>query len=364
MGKLTNEEFLNNLKERGIKDRPLEEYKGFREPILFQCHKNEKHVYKKAPVDMYHHPDYCPYCNNRKVFVGETDMWTTRPELAQMLCNPDDGYEYFATGSQYVDWICPNCGDIINRQINQVRMFGLSCKNCGDGMSFSEKFLYNMFKQLGCDFVYNKSTEWSENRMYDFYIPSMSLICEANGIQHYGHSFNMLHDRARTYEEEKENDEYKAELAKLHGIEHYIQLDCRYSTLDYIKNSILDSELSTLFDLSMIDWNECFCFTMTSTTMMCCDLWNSGMKCTQNIAEELSLHISSVIAKLKTCAEAGLCDYRPNYEKCKSVMCEETGKIYVKINDVKEDGYGNPSNVSCCCRGLRKTAYGMHWHYV
>ena len=363
MGKLTNEEFLDNLKERGIKDRPLEEYKGFREPILFQCHKNEKHVYKKAPVDMYHHPDYCPYCNNRKVFVGETDMWTTHPELAQMLLNPEDGYKYFATGSQYVDWICPNCGDIINAQINQVRMFGLSCKNCGDGMSFSEKFLYNMFKQLGYDFVYNKSTEWSENRMYDFYIPSMSLICEANGIQHYGRSFNMLHDRARTYEEEMENDKHKEKLAKSHGIKHYIQLDCRYSTLDYVKNSILDSELSTLFDLSMIDWNECFCSTMISTTTMCCDLWNSGMRSTQDIANELSLNICSVITKLKACAEAGLCDYEPHCEKYKSVMCEETGKIYIKTKDVEKDGY-NPNNVSRCCRGLRQTTGGMHWHYV
>lgn len=75
------------------------------------------------------------------------------------------------------------------------------------------------------------------------------------------------------------------------------------------------------------------------------------------------MHISSVIAKLKTCAEAGLCDYRPHYEKCKSVMCEETGKIYTKTKDVEKDGY-NPVNVSRCCRGLRKTAYGMHWHYV
>ena len=290
-------------------------------------------------------------------------MWTTRQELAQMLLNPEDGYKYFATGSQCVDWVCPNCGDIINAQINQVGMFGLSCKNCGDGMSFSEKFLYNMFKQLGCDFVYNKSTEWSENRMYDFYIPSMSLLCEANGIQHYGRSFCMLHDRARIYEEETENDRYKEDLAMTNGSKHYVKLDCRYSTLDYIKNSILDSELSTLFDLSLVDWNECFCFTMTSTTTMCCDLWNGGMKDTQAIADELSLHISSVIAKLKTCAEAGLCDYRPAYEKCKSVMCEETGKIYIKTKDAKNDGY-NPSNVSRCCRGIRETTGGMHWHYV
>lgn len=361
--KLTNEEFLDNLKKRNIKDKPLEEYKDFREPILFQCHKNEKHVYKKSPADMYKHPDYCPYCNNRKVFVGETDMWTTHPELADMLLNPDDGYKYFATGSQYVDWVCPNCGDIVNAQINQVKMFGLSCKNCGDGMSFSEKFLYNMFKQLGCYFVYNKSMEWSDRKVYDFYIPSMDLIVETHGIQHYMRSFKDVSNKARTLVEEQENDVYKETIAREHGVKHYIQLDCRYSTLDYIKNSILDSELNTLFDLSLIDWDACFRFTMVTTTTLCCNLWNSGMKSTQEIADALSLNICSVITKLTQCADAGLCDYRPHYEKCKPVMCEETNKIYLKIRDVEKDGYSS-SNVSRCCRGIGRTAHGMHWHYI
>lgn len=363
MAMLTNEEFLENLKKYGIEDIPLEEYKGKDKRILFQCHNNPNHLFYAAPYVIYKSKAPCPYCAHREVFVGETDMWTTNPEMAMMLNNPDDGYKYFAGGSQEVDWICPNCGCIVAQRINQVRMFGLSCKNCSDGMSFAEKFLYSMFKQFECDFVYNKSTEWSDGKLYDFYIPSMNLIVEAHGIQHYEESFRLFSRKSRSVKEEHDNDIYKEYLALEHGIENYIQLDCRYSTLDYIKNSILDSKLNILFDLSVVDWEECLRFTMVSTTTMCCNLWNSGMKNTNKIADKLSLNIVSVIAKLKQCADAGMCDYKPNYEKCKSVMCNETKKIYTKLRDVEKDGY-NPTNVSRCCRGLRKTAGGLHWHYI
>lgn len=87
------------------------------------------------------------------------------------------------------------------------------------------------------------------------------------------------------------------------------------------------------------------------------------MKSTQEIADALSLNICSVITKLTQCADAGLCDYRPHYEKCKPVMCEETNKVYLKIRDVEKDGYSS-TNVSRCCRGIGRTAHGMHWHYI
>ena len=362
--KLTNEEFLENLKKYGVKDIPLEEYKGKEKHILFQCHNNPNHKFYAAPYVMYKNRPHCPYCDRREVFVGETDMWTTDPDLAKMLLNPDDGYKYFSTGSQCVDWVCPNCGNIINKQINQVRTFGLSCDMCGDGMSFSEKFIYCMLLQLKCTFVHDRTTEWSGHKKYDFYVPDMSLIIEANGAQHYDDSFS-FHDssRSRTLEEEKENDEYKFNMAIDNGIKHYIQLDCRVSSLDFIKNSILNSELRTLFDLSHIDWNECLYFTFKSSTIWCGELWNSGMKSTKKISEKTGIHISSVISKLKYCAQIGMCDYVPNYEKCKSVMCIETKKIYRRAKDVKKDGY-NYSCVLQACKGQRETSGGNHWAYI
>lgn len=427
MGKtLTNEEFLKKLEDKNIKYVPLEEYGGQYVKIKWQCCNNSSHIFEVAPRTILSNKGGCPYCSHRKVFVGETDMWTTNPELASMLKNPDDGYKHFATGSQKVDWICPCCGfEIKNKIINNVRMQGLSCPRCSDGMSFAEKFVYELFNQLCCDFIHDKTTDWPDGKRYDFYIPEMNLIVETNGAQHYNSSFARLSDKtrnARTLDEEIANDEYKKQLALSNGIEHYVVLDCSKSDLDYIKKSILDSELSMLFDLSNIDWCKCFKATITSNVMLCANLWNDGMKNTQDISDYTGIHISSVISNLKKAAKSGLCDFVINYKKIKnknekidevcrlwnsgvhdtieiakianisksytttllkigrdnklcdyrdqrghnrgkSLLCVETGCIYDSIASVTRDGY-SPSCVSNCCNGKSETYMNKHWQFI
>ena len=372
MGKtLTNEEFLKKLEDKNIKYVPLEEYGGQYVKIKWQCCNNSSHIFEVAPRTILSNKGDCPYCSHRKVFVGETDMWTTNPELSSMLKNPDDGYKHFATGSQKVDWICPCCGfEIKNKTINNVRMQGLSCPRCSDGMSFAEKFVYELFNQLCCDFIHDRTTDWSDGKRYDFYIPLMNLIVETNGVQHYNSSFVRMHSEtrnARTLDEEIANDKYKKQLALSNGIEHYVELDCSKSDLDYIKKSILDSELSILFDLSNIDWRKCFKATATSNVVLCANLWNDGMKSTQDISDYTGIHISSVISNLKKAAKSGLCDFVINYKKNKSrykpVLCVETQKTYECIQRVKDDNYC-PTSISNCCSGKRDVAYGMHWRFV
>ena len=146
----------------------------------------------------------------------------------------------------------------------------------------------------------------------------MNLIIETHGIQHYEQSFmNYSIDKKniRTIEDEQQNDNYKMELALSNGIEHYIQLDCKLSEYDYIKNSIINSKLSKLFDLSVVDWDKCFEATFSSNVILCADLWNRGMKNTKDIADNIGFNICSIIKYLKQAAKIGLCDYELNYTK-------------------------------------------------
>lgn len=372
MGKsLTNKEFLQKLKNLNIKYIPLEEYKGFRVSIKWMCCENYKHIFEAKPCDIYSSRCNCPYCSHRKVFVGETDMWTTNQELASMLANPNDGYKYFANGSQELDWICPTCKSIVkNKRINDVSTNGLPCQNCSDGMSFCEKFIYELFIQLKYDFIFDKTISWSNGKRYDFYIPTMNLIVEAHGLQHYEKSFMNYSNtkrKSRTIDEEIDNDIYKKDLALSNGIKYYIQLDCKESNLDYIKNSVLNSELNNLFDLSVIDWNKCYKATLTSNIVLCANLWNNGMKNTKDIADYTGIHICSVISNLKKAAIIGMCDYVVNYKKnqkrYKKVLCVETQKVYECVNDVKKDGYSE-SYISNCCNNKCETAYGLHWQFI
>ncbi len=365
---LSNEDFIEKLKVNNVKYKPLEKYCGNHKKIKFQCYKNPNHIFDFETCEIYDGKEHCPYCKRRKVFVGETDMWTTHPKIAKMLLNHDDGYKYFATGSQKVDWVCPNCGKVIkNKIIKNITVQGLPCPYCSDGESYSEKFISEMFRQLDVGFIHDRTTNWSRRKRYDFYIPEYSTIVETHGIQHYTRSFRCLSRKARDISEEQENDKYKKDLAIKNGIKFYIELDCKKSNLEYIKNSILNSQLSVLFDLSNIDWDKCSLITFTSKVKFITDLWNNGMKNTKDISEYTGIHICTVISSLKKAAEIGLCDYVTNYKKsskrCKRIICVETGKIYDCINDVKKDGY-NDTYVSKCCNKKCETANGFHWQFI
>ena len=124
-----------------------------------------------------------------------------------------------------------------------------------DGVSIPEKFMWNILKQLSTEFIIqlNKLTfEWCENYRYDFYIPSLNMIIETHGMQHYEKGFESC--GGRTLEEEQENDRLKKELALNNNIKNYIVVDCRYSEFDWLKENVL-KELNEFFDLSNIDWN-------------------------------------------------------------------------------------------------------------
>ena len=367
---LSNDEFLNKLNKNGIDHKPLEEYKGSHTNMKFQCGKNRKHIFKTTPVTIYNSKSSCPFCNRRKVFVGETDMWSTNPELATLLANKEDGYKYFESSSKKVNWKCPNCGNIVeNKIINNVRTQGLSCPYCSDGMSYGEKIIFSILRQLSIDFIFDNALSWSCGKRYDFYIPQYSMIIEVHGIQHYERSFKMIQSnrKSRNVNEEKRNDIYKRKLALKNGIVSYIELDCRKSELEYIKQSILKSDLSFIFDLSFIDWNKCLENTKTSNIILCAEIWNNGIKNTKKISEMTGIHISSVISNLKKATQIGLCDYIKNYKKNQSqykpVQCIETGKIYESIKDVKKDGFCN-TFVSKCCNGWIEVAHGLHWKFI
>ena len=48
------------------------------------------HIWSESPYARTHMGSGCPYCSNHRVIEGENDMFTTHPELAAQLVNPDD----------------------------------------------------------------------------------------------------------------------------------------------------------------------------------------------------------------------------------------------------------------------------------
>lgn len=208
-------------------------------------------------------------CELRQIFT----IWECARWMCDLGVSEEDAKAYTVSSGKRINVTCPNCGNNKNILISSINSRkSISC-NCDDKRSYPEKFMGDILMQLGVKFeteVTTSTFSWCNNRRYDFYIPSLNVIIETHGGQHYKNN-----KRGRTLEEEQENDRYKRELALANGIEHYIELDCRYSELEYIKNSILNSKLNELFDLSKVDWHKCEEFAIKYNLIKdVCEYWN------------------------------------------------------------------------------------------
>jgi hypothetical protein len=335
----------------------------------------------------------CPYCSNYRTLKGFNDLWTTRPDIAKLLKTQQRGFEISRGSSIREDFICPNCDYVLQSKcVADVVNYGLSCRRCSDGFYYPEKIMMNMLTQLekinGITFETQMGFKWSKNiyhedeklkgdKKYDFYIPSLNCIVETHGIQHYKKSFDTL--GGKTLDEEQENDKLKEKLAKENGIENYIIIDCSYSDIKYIQDSILkDSLLPQLIDLSNINWNKCHEFACSSMVKEVCDLWNSGVKNTAKIGKLVKLQRASIIRYLKKGRVLGWVDYDPKEEMRKSSLISspkrkkpivqltlenELIKEFPSATDAGKEIGHNYKSISSVCKGKQKSAYGYKWMF-
>ena len=263
----------------------------------------------------------CPYCAkfNAKVLKGFNDMWTTNPELANLLADPEDGYKYTKSTNKKLDWKCPNCNTIIkNRNCNNISKQGLRCDKCSDGISFPEKLMRNILTQLNIDYEIQKTFEWSNKKRYDFYIPSLNMIIETHGRQH--EYADLGYKGGRSLIEEKENDKYKKSLAIENGIDNYIVILFKNSHIKNSKQYLKDSGLYNFFDIDSLDWDKLSIDSSKSLKVKSLYMWNNGMTF-KEISNELKIHITTAREYLKDFYFMGLCDY-PIKEDKNNKRCE------------------------------------------
>lgn len=253
--------------------------------------------------------DGCPYCKGgtNLVLKGYNDMWTTNPELAKMLVDPDDGYRYMQTSGKKVNWRCPDCESTMSKKISDVKWQGLYCPVCSDGVSLGEKIMYCLLKKLNVDFDYDSAKCWSQGKRYDFYIPSHKIIIEVHGLQHYKESFERI--GGKTLFEEQENDLLKEQLAKENGILTYIKVDAKKSNFEYIKNSILDTDILNIFNFETDVFNEISFEIKKGFTSKAWEMWDSG-KSINEISEELKLHSTTIRRYLELGYSLGKCSFK------------------------------------------------------
>lgn len=198
----------------------------------------------------------CPVCSNKKLIKGFNDLATVRPDLLKWFVNPEEAYLYTVGQDKIVECKCQNCGHVKKMLVNALASRGFSCDVCGDGISYPNKFGRAFVSQLKdiSNIKYEFSATWSLNKKYDIYFEfkNKKYIIEMDGMQHFKDT-----KRFKTNKPVKENDAFKIQIALENGIESVIHIDAKYSSVNYIKNSIQNSLLAELFDLSSIDWIKC-----------------------------------------------------------------------------------------------------------
>ena len=262
----------------------------------------------------------CACCSGRILAQGYNDVATTEPWMIPYFQGGiDEAKMYTRQSNKSIYPICPICGRVRNkliaiRTICDRRL--ISCE-CSDKIPYPEKFMFNVLEQLNITFytqINHTSFEWCGRYIYDFLIingDKESIYIETHGLQHYEPTNKHY---PRNLKQEQENDEIKRNLAVTNGTkeENYIVIDCRYSKLEWIKNSILHSNLANLFDLSIIDWEKVQTFALSSRVKEACELFNIGTGSPRQIAEVMKLNNNTVRSYLHKGAELRLCNYGLN----------------------------------------------------
>lgn len=365
--------------------------KNIESPDTIPCRTTKKYYWKcdlnhsiyTDPYTMYGYSNGCPYCGGRKVLKGFNDLWTTHPEIAKYLANPNEGFQITYGSHKKLDWKCPLCGQIVkSKSANEIISRNkIACKYCGDGVSYPEKVFISLFDYLNVNYIYQLTRkydgfDWCDKYRYDFYLPDYATIIEVNGGFHYGKEYK--HTNALTSEQIIKVDKIKENLALHNNIKNYISINCFHSNFGFIKNNILNSQMANILDLNNVSWETVENNIIGSYVVDVCKYFNEHSDMTiQDIAKHFSRHYGTITIYLKNGTKLGLCNYDSSQHKkdaCKhyhwkqKVRCITTNEIFESVKSAKETY--NASNVSLCCTGKIKTSghlpdgTRLQWEYV
>lgn len=384
--KKTTEDFKKEIYDKyGNEYQIVGKYVNANTKILVK-HNNCKNEWSVSPNHLLQGRG-CPICSNppKVIILGINTIWDTDRWMVDLGISEEDAKKYTRCSNKKITVKCPDCGKEKKIQISNIfQNKNISC-SCGDGKSYPEKFVFNLLEQLDIEFETEYSPSWIDNKKYDFYIKDNSCIIETHGEQHYKQT-SRRGKGVRTLQEEQANDKYKRDIALQNEIKHYIEINCRESNIDYIKSSILNSELSQLFDLSIINWNKCAEFANKNIVKEVCDYWNNKKEdeTTSDIGKKFNLDRSSITNYLKKGIKLGWCYYNPKEEMRK--IARQNGKTSGKKVEIfksnkslgifescaelerrSEELFGfrlNFKGIGRVCRGERKSYKGFTFKYV
>ena len=348
------------------------------------AHTKVKHKCRECQYVWEPTPDYlicgggCPVCAGKVIGLPpgyKNSIFTSQfRELFELYITEAQMKQYMPYSNKKIDMVCPDCGRHKKLAPHVLIGNGLGCI-CSDGQTYPNKFVYSILNQLKIEYQHEYSPDWIKPKRYDIYIPSLNCIIENHGPQHYKECTLTQ----RTLEEEQKNDLYKKDVALRNGVQRYIIIDCRKSTMEYIRKSIIDSELSRLLQLDNIDWEQCNAFATSNMVKEAAKLWEDGLR-TIEIAHKLQIAKGTASKYLIRAAELQWCAYTKqeskrrgtefnsgSYNK-KSLLTVQFSLDNKFIHIWSAESVAKRTlgihNISPCCQGIRSQAGGYNWKHL
>lgn len=305
----THEEFLKVVENKNEHYRNgtlqvLGKYVGMKTKIKCYCSIHD--TFWNAPPDSLKNGCGCPTCGREKCANSKK---LSQEEFEKRLyeVNPDiraiSTYETLKIKIKAQCQFCKHEWMVTPNNLLQ----GQGCPHCSDGISYPNKFSYALLEQLPVkNVIHEYSPKWIGRKRYDNYFEykGKSYILEMDGAYHYSTRYGW-----NDLKSVEKSDEYKDKLALEHNIQ-VIRIECLKSEKDYIKNNILQSELSNIFELSDIDWNKCDLFANKNLIKEICDYFNkNSLSTVSEIVMKYGISENKVRNYLHTGTSLGLCNY-------------------------------------------------------
>ena len=304
-------------------------------------------------------PTGCPVCSRKAIGPPPeylNSIWANDRYREEWSLYFDEDFMKTHTiqSCQYVEIKCPDCGKIKRTKICNLAHRGFRC-SCNRKTSYPNKFIYSVLDQLGVEYESEYNREWSKMMRYDIAIPSLSLIVENHGIQHYKDGIFTN----RTLEENQEIDKIKKDLALANGFVNYIVLDCQKAEVGWIKKSIMESELPKLLRFSEcdVDWDKADVFACGNTIREICEDWDVDFDI-ERVSKSFHVSKSTVQGYLLIGHKYAWCSYDPKWH-FRPVFSPELNRRFGAMYAASTKYGIKCSDILCCCE-CRKESAGIN----
>lgn len=272
----------------------------------------------------------CGCCSNKTVVLGINTIYDTDPWMLKFGLSEEDSKKYTKCSGKKVEICCPNCQEKHRVLISNLYKQKTFRCGCSDNKPFPEKFIYSMLKQLYIEFVSEVRFDWSKvifNEKerwcrYDFVIDN--LIIEVDGAWH--KTDNKL--SGLTAKDSIFIDSEKDRLANENGYK-LIRIDASKSDMDFIKENILNSELSSLYDLNLVNWSKCLEYSLGNRIKEIAEFRKNNMNLPMSeIAKNFNVSVDSMNIYMNKAHQLGWINYDKKLEQ--DIVCKYYGRCPIK----------------------------------